>query len=149
MFSCNYVLTELELERKDILAVYANYDDQDKPLQTLRTGRIPHPPVPDGWIRVARNVFHEITDGTLTEHVVAASRNVLPLPPGLLKKTFDPGAALPQQVDAVFDTSSNATWSYSIASVKLGGSIIMCGAHGGFHFKDLFQFVIAKSIKPR
>jgi NADPH:quinone reductase-like Zn-dependent oxidoreductase len=300
--------TEIALEPKDMLAVYANRADEENPLQALKIGRIPLPPVPDGWVRVkisaaalnyhdvltlqgvgthplhyprilgcegcgylkdgtpvilypvmcstdylgeetldpSRHVFHEITDGTLAEYVVAPSRNIILLPfqldpidgavlgiawltayrmiftkanmrPGQTmlvqgssggvstaliqlgaaaglrvwctgrspekrdlarqlgaEQTFEPGATLPHQVDAVFDTSGNATWSHSMASVKLGGSIVTCGAHGGFHvsldllrvfndqisihgvyagtlqeFKDLIQFVIAKSIKPR
>jgi NADPH:quinone reductase-like Zn-dependent oxidoreductase len=192
-----------------------------------------------------RHVFHEITDGTLAEYVVAPSRNILPRPSELdsvrgavlgiswltayrmiftksgvrpgqtvlvqgssggvstaliqlgaaaglrvwctgrtpekrelatqlgAERTFSPGETLPCQVDAVFDTSGQVTWAHSMASVRPGGSIVTCGAHGGFHvsvdllrvfndqitihgvyagtlqeFKDLIQFVIAKKISP-
>jgi NADPH:quinone reductase-like Zn-dependent oxidoreductase len=192
-----------------------------------------------------RHVFHEITDGTLAEYVVAPPRNILPRPSELdsvrgavlgiswltayrmiftksgvrpgqtilvqgssggvstaliqlgaaaglrvwctgrtpekrelatqlgAERTFSPGETLPCQVDAVFDTSGQVTWAHSMASVRPGGSIVTCGAHGGFHvsvdllrvfndqitihgvyagtlqeFKDLIQFVIAKKISP-
>ncbi|KAL7928193.1 hypothetical protein V8C35DRAFT_326140 [Trichoderma chlorosporum] len=159
----------------------------------------------EGTLDHSRNVFHEITDGTLAEYVVAPSRNVLPLllqldpvdgavlgiawftayrmiftkanlrprqkilvqgssggvstaliqlgaAAGLrvwctgrspekrqlaqklgAEEAFEAGATLPHQVDAVFDTSGDATWSHSMAAVKLGGSIVTCGVHGGFH----------------
>lgn len=89
------------------------------------------------------------------------------------ERTFSPGETLPCQVDAVFDTSGQVTWAHSMASVRPGGPIVTCGAHGGFHvsvdllrvfndqitihgvyagtlqeFKDLIQFVIAKKISP-
>ncbi|KAL1877280.1 hypothetical protein Plec18167_004969 [Paecilomyces lecythidis] len=192
-----------------------------------------------------RHVFHEITDGTLAEYVIAPSRNVLPRPSslaptvgavlgiswltayrmiftksGLLpgqqmlvqgssggvstaliqlgaaagmrvwctgrsaekrdlamklgaEQAFAPGEPLPSQVHAVFDTSGAATWKHSLASVRPGGSIVICGAHGGFEvpmdllrifndqisihgvyagtleeFKALIQFVISKNICP-
>lgn len=89
------------------------------------------------------------------------------------ERTFSPGETLPYQLDAVFNTSRKATWSYSTGSVKLGGCIVTCGAHSGFHvsldlfrvsndqisihgvyagtlqeFKDLIQFEITKKIPP-
>lgn len=38
--------TKLESERKDMLVVYANHADQDSPLQALKIGPVPLPPVP-------------------------------------------------------------------------------------------------------
>ncbi|KAB8211764.1 hypothetical protein BDV34DRAFT_218978 [Aspergillus parasiticus] len=199
----------------------------------------------DETLDPGRHVFHEITEGTLAEYVIAPSRNVLPRPSDLdathgavlgiswltayrmiftksglrpgqtmlvqgssggvstaliqlgasagmrvwctgrsadkrdlavklgAQRTFAPGEPLPSQVDAVFDTSGAATWEHSLASVKPGGSIITCGAHGGFkismdllrifndqisihgvyagtlkEFKDLIQFVVSKKISP-
>ncbi|KAK4085234.1 uncharacterized protein Triagg1_224 [Trichoderma aggressivum f. europaeum] len=89
------------------------------------------------------------------------------------EKTFDAGETLPTQVDAVFDTSGTVTWKHSVASVKTGGTIVVCGGHGGFElptdafrllvdqlsihgvyagtldeFRDLISFVAARKIKP-
>lgn len=199
----------------------------------------------DETLDPGRHVFHEITEGTLAEYVIAPLRNVLPRPSDLdathgavlgiswltayrmiftksglrpgqtmlvqgssggvstaliqlgaiagmrvwctgrsaekrdlavklgAERTFAPGEFLPSQVDAVFDTSGAATWEHSLASVKPGGSIVTCGAHGGFkismdllrifndqisihgvyagtlkEFKDLIQFVVSKRISP-
>lgn len=192
-----------------------------------------------------RHVFHEITDGTLAEYVVAPRRNVLERPvtldavsgavlgiswltayrmlftksqiqPGQLilvqgssggvstaliqlgsaagirvwttgrstdkrklatklgaERTFAPGETLPRPVDAVFDTSGEPTWAHSMACVKPGGSIVTCGARGGFRasvdllrvfneqisihgvyagtlheFRNLIDLVTAKRILP-
>lgn len=90
------------------------------------------------------------------------------------EQAFAPGEPLPSQVDAVFDIAGEPTWAHSLASVKMGGSILLCGAHGGINvsmdlgevvgkqvsihgtyigtlqeFKDLIQFVIAKRISPK
>ncbi|KAL7942693.1 NAD(P)-binding protein [Trichoderma barbatum] len=89
------------------------------------------------------------------------------------EKTFDAGETLPAQADAVFDTSGTVTWKHSIASVKAGGTVVVCGGHSGFElptdafrllvdqisihgvyagtldeFRDLISFVAAKKIKP-
>ncbi|KAH8698805.1 hypothetical protein BGW36DRAFT_358322 [Talaromyces proteolyticus] len=89
------------------------------------------------------------------------------------ERSFAPGESLPSLVDAVFDTSGEATWAHTLEAVKPGGTIVTCGAHGGFQvsmslrrifndqisihgvyagtmqeFKDLIQFVIAKNIQP-
>ncbi|KAJ5225973.1 hypothetical protein N7468_007198 [Penicillium chermesinum] len=90
------------------------------------------------------------------------------------ERAFVPGEALPSEVASVVDISGGATWDHSIESVRPGGSIIACGAHGGLkvtmdlgqilgkqisvhsvylgtlqEFKDLMQFVIAKKIVPK
>ncbi|KAK1249533.1 hypothetical protein MKX07_003049 [Trichoderma sp. CBMAI-0711] len=89
------------------------------------------------------------------------------------ERTFESGETLPEQVDAVFDTSGAATWKHSVASVKTGGTIVICGGHSGFElptdsfrliadqlsihgvyagtideFRSLVSFVAAKNIKP-
>jgi NADPH:quinone reductase-like Zn-dependent oxidoreductase len=89
------------------------------------------------------------------------------------ERAFSSGEELPEKVDAVFDTSGEATWEHSINSTKAGGTIVTCGGHSGRsipievgkvfvqqlnirgsylgtlqEFKDLIAFVIAKSIKP-
>jgi NADPH:quinone reductase-like Zn-dependent oxidoreductase len=45
--------------------------------------------------------------------------------------TFEPGARLPERVDAVFETVGKATWSHSIKSLKPGGVVVVCGATTG------------------
>lgn len=44
---------------------------------------------------------------------------------------FEPGARLPERVDAVMETTGAATWSHSVKSLKQGGVIVICGATTG------------------
>ena len=45
--------------------------------------------------------------------------------------TFEPGARLPERVDAVFETVGAATWSHSLKSLKPGGRVVVSGATSG------------------
>jgi NADPH:quinone reductase-like Zn-dependent oxidoreductase len=45
--------------------------------------------------------------------------------------TFEPGARLPERVDAVMETIGAATWSHSVKSLKQGGAIVISGATSG------------------
>jgi NADPH:quinone reductase-like Zn-dependent oxidoreductase len=89
------------------------------------------------------------------------------------EKAFESRAELPEKVDAVFDTSGEVSWAHTMASVKTGGTVVMCGGHSGRsisidvtevfvqqidirgsylgtleEFKNLISFVMAKEIKP-
>ncbi|HEX3803013.1 MAG TPA: zinc-binding dehydrogenase [Solirubrobacteraceae bacterium] len=44
---------------------------------------------------------------------------------------FEPGARMPERVDAVMETTGAATWSHSIKSLKQGGVIVISGATTG------------------
>jgi NADPH:quinone reductase-like Zn-dependent oxidoreductase len=44
---------------------------------------------------------------------------------------FEPGARLPDRVDAVMETVGEATWDHSLKSLKPGGRIVVCGATSG------------------
>ncbi|MHB8689664.1 MAG: zinc-binding dehydrogenase [Solirubrobacteraceae bacterium] len=46
-------------------------------------------------------------------------------------QAFEPGARLPERVDAVFETIGAATWSHSVKSLKPGGRIVVSGATTG------------------
>jgi NADPH:quinone reductase-like Zn-dependent oxidoreductase len=46
-------------------------------------------------------------------------------------QAFEPGARLPERVDAVFETVGKATWSHSAKSLKPGGIIVCSGATSG------------------
>jgi NADPH:quinone reductase-like Zn-dependent oxidoreductase len=46
-------------------------------------------------------------------------------------QAFEPGARLPERVDAVFETVGKATWSHSVKSLKPGGIIVCSGATSG------------------
>ncbi|MBK1786466.1 zinc-binding dehydrogenase [Prauserella cavernicola] len=46
-------------------------------------------------------------------------------------QTFEPGARLPERVDAVFETVGKATWAHSMKSLKPGGIIVVCGSTSG------------------
>ncbi|BDZ42588.1 Zn-dependent oxidoreductase [Paraoerskovia sediminicola] len=43
----------------------------------------------------------------------------------------EPGARLPQRVDAVVESVGRATWKHSVASVRPGGTIALCGLTSG------------------
>ncbi|GGJ59480.1 zinc-binding dehydrogenase [Streptomyces brasiliensis] len=44
---------------------------------------------------------------------------------------FEPGARLPEKVDAVFESVGEATWSHSMRALRPGGAIICCGSTSG------------------
>ena len=44
---------------------------------------------------------------------------------------FEPGARLPERVDAVMETVGRATWSHSVKSLRPGGAIVISGATSG------------------
>jgi NADPH:quinone reductase-like Zn-dependent oxidoreductase len=46
-------------------------------------------------------------------------------------RAFEPGARLPERVDAVLETTGAATWSHSVKALKPGGTIVTCGATTG------------------
>ncbi|MBV9714747.1 MAG: zinc-binding dehydrogenase [Solirubrobacterales bacterium] len=46
-------------------------------------------------------------------------------------QAFEPGARLPERVDAVMETTGEATWSHSIRALKPGGTLVVSGATTG------------------
>jgi NADPH:quinone reductase-like Zn-dependent oxidoreductase len=44
---------------------------------------------------------------------------------------FEPGARLPNRVEAVMETVGEATWSHSLKSLAPGGTVVVCGATSG------------------
>jgi NADPH:quinone reductase-like Zn-dependent oxidoreductase len=44
---------------------------------------------------------------------------------------FEPGARLPERVDAVMETVGAATWSHSLKALKPGGTLVVSGATSG------------------
>jgi NADPH:quinone reductase-like Zn-dependent oxidoreductase len=46
-------------------------------------------------------------------------------------QVFEAGARLPERVDAVMETTGEATWKHSIRSLKPGGTIVISGATTG------------------
>jgi NADPH:quinone reductase-like Zn-dependent oxidoreductase len=44
---------------------------------------------------------------------------------------FEPGARLPERVDAVMETVGEATWAHSVKSLRPGGRIVVSGATSG------------------
>lgn len=44
---------------------------------------------------------------------------------------FEPGARLPQRVDAVLESVGQATWAHSLRAVRPGGVVVVCGATTG------------------
>jgi NADPH:quinone reductase-like Zn-dependent oxidoreductase len=47
-------------------------------------------------------------------------------------EAFEPGARLPERVDAVMETVGEATWAHSLRSLKPGGTVVVAGATTGF-----------------
>jgi NADPH:quinone reductase-like Zn-dependent oxidoreductase len=47
------------------------------------------------------------------------------------EQVFEPGARLPERVDAVMETTGQATWAHSVRSLKPGGTIVISGATTG------------------
>jgi NADPH:quinone reductase-like Zn-dependent oxidoreductase len=47
------------------------------------------------------------------------------------EQAFEPGARLPERVDAVMETVGEATWGHSVRSLKPGGTLIVSGATSG------------------
>ncbi len=46
-------------------------------------------------------------------------------------RAFEPGARLPERVDAVLETVGEPTWEHSVAALRPGGTIVVSGATGG------------------
>ncbi|UNX54010.1 zinc-binding dehydrogenase [Georgenia sp. TF02-10] len=46
-------------------------------------------------------------------------------------EAFEPGARLPDQVDAVVETVGEATWSHSLRALRPGGTVAVAGATSG------------------
>jgi NADPH:quinone reductase-like Zn-dependent oxidoreductase len=46
-------------------------------------------------------------------------------------QAFEPGARLPERVDAVMETVGAATWSHSLKALKPGGTVVVSGATSG------------------
>jgi NADPH:quinone reductase-like Zn-dependent oxidoreductase len=44
---------------------------------------------------------------------------------------FEPGARLPERVDAVMETTGQATWAHSLRALKPGGTLVVSGATTG------------------
>ena len=44
---------------------------------------------------------------------------------------FEPGARLPERVDAVMESVGAATWSHSLKALRPGGRVVVCGATSG------------------
>lgn len=46
-------------------------------------------------------------------------------------QAFEPGARLPERVDAVMETVGEATWGHSLKALKPGGTVVISGATSG------------------
>ena len=89
-------------------------------------------------------------------------------------QAFESGAKLPEKVDAVFETVGVPTWKHTMASLRMGGQIIVAGATGGANidfdiralflnqqrvigtivgglveFKDMLKFMEANKLRPQ
>ena len=47
------------------------------------------------------------------------------------EQAFEPGARLPERVDAVMETIGEATWAHSLRSLEPGGTLVVSGATSG------------------
>ncbi len=64
-----------------------------------------------------------VTGRTEAKRAVALSRGA--------NAAFEPGARLPERVDAVIETVGEATWAHSLRSLRPGGTIVCAGATSG------------------
>ena len=64
-----------------------------------------------------------VTGRTEAKRAVALSRGA--------DAAFEPGARLPERVDAVIETVGEATWAHSLRSLRPGGTIVCAGATSG------------------
>jgi D-arabinose 1-dehydrogenase-like Zn-dependent alcohol dehydrogenase len=46
-------------------------------------------------------------------------------------QAFEPGARLPERVDAVMETTGAATWAHTVRALKPGGTVVVSGATTG------------------
>jgi len=46
-------------------------------------------------------------------------------------EAFEPGARLPERVDAVMESVGEATWAHSLKSLRPGGRVVVCGSTSG------------------
>jgi NADPH:quinone reductase-like Zn-dependent oxidoreductase len=46
-------------------------------------------------------------------------------------QAFEPGARLPERVDAVIETVGEATWAHSLRALRPGGTVVVAGATSG------------------
>ena len=46
-------------------------------------------------------------------------------------EAFEPGARLPERVDAVMESVGEGTWAHSLKSLRPGGRVVVCGATSG------------------
>ena len=46
-------------------------------------------------------------------------------------QAFEPGARLPERVDAVMETVGEATWQHTLRALRPGGTVVICGATTG------------------
>jgi NADPH:quinone reductase-like Zn-dependent oxidoreductase len=88
-------------------------------------------------------------------------------------QSFEPGARLPERVDAVMETVGEATWAHSIRSLRDGGTLVLAGATSGdappaqlrhiffrqlavvgstmgtrTEFEQLLRFCVDKGVRP-
>ncbi|MGH2872273.1 MAG: zinc-binding dehydrogenase [Solirubrobacteraceae bacterium] len=47
------------------------------------------------------------------------------------EQAFEPGARLPERVDAVMETVGQATWAHSVRALRPGGTLVVSGATSG------------------
>ena len=89
-------------------------------------------------------------------------------------QAFEPGARLPERVDAVIETVGAATWAHSMKALRPGGRIVVAGATSGAtppadltrlfflqlsvvgstmgskaEFSDLLALLVATGLRPR
>ncbi|WP_350223987.1 zinc-binding dehydrogenase [Pseudarthrobacter sp. fls2-241-R2A-168] len=49
------------------------------------------------------------------------------------QEVFEPGARLPERVDAVIETVGEATWAHSLRCLRPGGAVVVAGATSGMN----------------
>jgi NADPH:quinone reductase-like Zn-dependent oxidoreductase len=63
------------------------------------------------------------------------------------ERTFEPGAQLPERVDAVIETVGEPTFKHSMNCVRKGGMIVVAGGTGGYAAPLRVDQVFARNIR--
>lgn len=61
--------------------------------------------------------------------------------------TFEPGARLPERVDAVMDSVGAATWRHSLRSLKKGGAMVVSGGTAGYAAEAEVARIFAMNLR--
>ncbi|MDJ0015488.1 zinc-binding dehydrogenase [Rhodococcus erythropolis] len=63
------------------------------------------------------------------------------------EETFEPGARLPERVDAVMETVGAPTWQHSLKCLRKGGTLVVAGGTGGYRAETDIARVFVNNLR--